>query len=250
MAKNVNGDLLQGTDELIYALFDSALWAYLNGEKTKEQALADFRTQSVASLSAETLKRLGLILNGVAPESPSTPVSNNTVATNVSGGVFKYVPNANEMGVFTDTQSGGKSTGKMNIGKEKIDGVEQTVINLTFTLNKGIEGPWCSLSIWGLTERAKTATGIRFKVYGDGKPWFFEASTKETASDDVYYRYKFDTINNKVSVIDIPFEKLKLVEWGLQAPFNKSKLGSFQFCRDGQFGLGASTIKIFDIEVY
>jgi ABC-type glycerol-3-phosphate transport system substrate-binding protein len=43
IAKNVNGRLLQGSDEAIEAMFDEAVSAYVNGERTKAQALADFR---------------------------------------------------------------------------------------------------------------------------------------------------------------------------------------------------------------
>jgi len=45
MAKNVNGRLLQGTDEAIEAMFDEAMTAYVNGGKSKAQALAEFRRQ-------------------------------------------------------------------------------------------------------------------------------------------------------------------------------------------------------------
>jgi ABC-type glycerol-3-phosphate transport system substrate-binding protein len=45
MAKGVNGRLVQGTDDVIQALFDEARAAYVNGEKSKAQALADFRQQ-------------------------------------------------------------------------------------------------------------------------------------------------------------------------------------------------------------
>jgi ABC-type glycerol-3-phosphate transport system substrate-binding protein len=48
MAKNVNAKLLQGSDEAIEAIFDEAAAAYWNGEKTKAQALADFRAQASA----------------------------------------------------------------------------------------------------------------------------------------------------------------------------------------------------------
>ena len=48
MAKNVNGRLLQGSDEAIEAMFDEAVSAFVNGEKTKAQALADFRKQAEA----------------------------------------------------------------------------------------------------------------------------------------------------------------------------------------------------------
>jgi multiple sugar transport system substrate-binding protein len=46
MAKNVNGRLLQGSDEAIEAMFDEAVSAFVNNEKSKAQALADFRKQA------------------------------------------------------------------------------------------------------------------------------------------------------------------------------------------------------------
>jgi len=48
MAKGVNGKLLQGSDEAIEAMFDEAVTAYVNNEKSKDQALADFRKQAEA----------------------------------------------------------------------------------------------------------------------------------------------------------------------------------------------------------
>jgi ABC-type glycerol-3-phosphate transport system substrate-binding protein len=45
MAQNVNGKLAQGTDLVIEPQFDEARQAFVLGEKTKEQALADFKKQ-------------------------------------------------------------------------------------------------------------------------------------------------------------------------------------------------------------
>jgi multiple sugar transport system substrate-binding protein len=45
-AKNVNGRLLQGSDEAIEAMFDETVAAYVNGEKTKARALDDFKRQA------------------------------------------------------------------------------------------------------------------------------------------------------------------------------------------------------------
>jgi len=46
MAKGVNGKLLQGSDEAIEAMFDEATAAFVNGEKSKAQAIADFKSQA------------------------------------------------------------------------------------------------------------------------------------------------------------------------------------------------------------
>ncbi|MDR1839589.1 MAG: ABC transporter substrate-binding protein [Treponema sp.] len=50
MALGVNGRLTQGTDDDIQALFQEAVTAFVNGEKTKAQALADFRSQVQSQL--------------------------------------------------------------------------------------------------------------------------------------------------------------------------------------------------------
>ena len=46
MAKGVNGKLLQGSDEAIEGIWNESVAAFVNGEKTKAQALADFRKQA------------------------------------------------------------------------------------------------------------------------------------------------------------------------------------------------------------
>jgi len=50
MAKSVDGRLTQGTDQAIEGLFQEEATAFVNGEKTKAQALADFRAQVQTTL--------------------------------------------------------------------------------------------------------------------------------------------------------------------------------------------------------
>jgi len=50
MALGVNGRLLQGTDRAIEDTWHEAVTAYVEGEKTREQAIADFRTQAASLL--------------------------------------------------------------------------------------------------------------------------------------------------------------------------------------------------------
>ena len=50
MALGINGRLVQSTDYSIESLFAEQVSAYVNGEKTKERALADFRTQAQRQL--------------------------------------------------------------------------------------------------------------------------------------------------------------------------------------------------------
>ena len=50
MAATVNGKLTQGTDQAIEGLFSEAVSAYMNGEKSKDQAIADFKDQVSTTL--------------------------------------------------------------------------------------------------------------------------------------------------------------------------------------------------------
>lgn len=50
MANNVDGKLTQGTDQAIEAIWAEAVTAYVNGEKTKDQAIADFKDQVSVTL--------------------------------------------------------------------------------------------------------------------------------------------------------------------------------------------------------
>jgi ABC-type glycerol-3-phosphate transport system substrate-binding protein len=51
MAKNVNGRLTQGTDQAVEALFMEAVTAYMLEEKTKAEAVEDFKDQVRAQLA-------------------------------------------------------------------------------------------------------------------------------------------------------------------------------------------------------
>ena len=50
MAKSVDGKLVQGTDQAIESIFAEQVTAFVEGEKTKAQALADFREQAATQL--------------------------------------------------------------------------------------------------------------------------------------------------------------------------------------------------------
>jgi hypothetical protein len=50
MAKTVDGKLTQGTDQAIEGLFSEAAEAFKMGEKSKAQALADFKAQVESQL--------------------------------------------------------------------------------------------------------------------------------------------------------------------------------------------------------
>ncbi len=54
MANDVDGKLTQGTDQAIEMIFNEAVTAYQNGEKSKEEALEDFKSQVTSTLGIES----------------------------------------------------------------------------------------------------------------------------------------------------------------------------------------------------
>ena len=228
----------------------------------------------IRAISVETAQILGMQNIDVAQDSRvaaltgtaySTAANTAKNAGNTSGSasttntpvIFNYLPNQKDMFIETDaTYGNGKSTGNVSIGKEVIDGIERNVINLSITRNKGVEYPWGQLHIEGpIIEKAKTASGIRFKAYGDGKVWNFDIITEEarTSTDSNPYRFLFKTSKNKVITIDIPYTKCKQPEWVKpKIMFNKNAIIFFFFNRDtdNDAKSGSSQIKIFDIELY
>ncbi len=50
MAKTVDGKLTQGTDQAVEGLFNEAVTAYIEGEKSRDQAIEDFKSQVSAQL--------------------------------------------------------------------------------------------------------------------------------------------------------------------------------------------------------
>ncbi|MCD1653670.1 ABC transporter substrate-binding protein [Treponema zuelzerae] len=50
MAKAVDGKLTQGTDQAVEGLFNEAVTAYIEGEKSRDQAIEDFKSQVSAQL--------------------------------------------------------------------------------------------------------------------------------------------------------------------------------------------------------
>ncbi len=50
MAKGIDGSLIQGTDQQIEQIFNESVAAYQNGEKSKEEALKDFKDQVASTM--------------------------------------------------------------------------------------------------------------------------------------------------------------------------------------------------------
>ena len=143
------------------------------------------------------------------------------------------------------------STININIGRENIDGQEREV--LTLDVKVGGPGTWAGAQNWedAVAQRLKGASGVRFKVLGDGKKWALIIPMKETSTDGATHRANFTTRKGSVVEIDIPFSRLRQPEWGANRRFNKSSIIGMEIERNGStHGAGTATIKIFDIEIY
>jgi TolB-like protein len=184
-----------------------------------------------------------------APAPAPTPVPNNNTPSNTAPSIL--LPSANGVKAETDETQGGRSTGKVSINREVVDGAERMVINMEITLNRGHQTPWGNIQISdsGIVQKAKTASGIRFKVYGDGKRWYLEFATRE-ATDYAFHRSAINTRRNQVITVNIPYTSLRQPDWGKKVGFNKSSVSTLQFSRITEDGLGTSSIKVFDIEFY
>jgi hypothetical protein len=148
------------------------------------------------------------------------------------------------------------STGKITVSRENIDGQEREVLTLEVKIGEGTSY-W--YSFWAgarnlndtLAQKLREASGVRFKVLGDGKIWSLIIPMRETSTDNGAHRANFSTRNGRVVEIDIPFSRLRQPEWGKKVTFNKNSIIGMEIERNNTLGSGgAAAIKIFDIEVY
>jgi TolB-like protein len=146
-----------------------------------------------------------------------------------------------------------KSKVSFTINKENLEGLEREVLTIDQTLASG-DSRWAGVfsSNEIIAQKLTRGSGVRFKVLGDGKAWEFLLPTRETSTDSAYYRASIETRKGRIVEIDIPYSKLKQPSWGKKTAFNKNSILNLHFERsnNSKGGAGASTIKIFDLEIY
>ena len=54
IVNNIDGKVIQGTDQDIEKFWDGAVWSYVNGEKSKQDAIADFKTNVAQNLGFQS----------------------------------------------------------------------------------------------------------------------------------------------------------------------------------------------------
>jgi TolB-like protein len=146
-----------------------------------------------------------------------------------------------------------KSTVSFSINTENIEGREREVLNVNQNLSRGASN-WAEVYTTNETIMQKLTRGsrVRFKALGDGKAWELRIQTRETSADSAWHSAVISTRKDRVVEIDIPFSQLKQPSWGKKAAFNKNSIKGLNFARsnDSAGGAGASSIKIFDLEIY
>jgi hypothetical protein len=162
------------------------------------------------------------------------------------------------------------SMSNISISREIIDNAEKDVLTINATLAGG-DSKWIGATLVeenflikvlksrstgsaadiNLIQKLANANGVRFKVVGDGKKWEVYFPTTDV-TDTAYHGMTKLTQNKKVSNIDVPFNKLTQPSYGSSVKFNKKNLRGIVIQKSSTIGSGsgASTIKIFDFEVY
>jgi TolB-like protein len=188
-----------------------------------------------------------------APRAPA-PATSNTAPAAATASVTPSNTN------YVELASAGwkpnfdpKSTVSFSINTENIEGREREVLNVNQKLSRGTSN-WAEVYTTNETIIQKLTRGsrVRFKALGDGKAWELRIQTRETSADSAWYSAVISTRKDRIAEIDIPFSQLKQPSWGKRAAFNKNGIKGLNFARSNESsgGAGASTIKIFDLEIY
>ncbi|MDR0645269.1 MAG: CsgG/HfaB family protein [Treponema sp.] len=177
----------------------------------------------------------------ITKPSPSTPAKDTTPGTNSiilpSAGWETYNNN---------------STVKMNTTREYIEGQEKEVLNLEVELMRKSGWKYGQFILKNETviQKLKSGSGVRFKILGDGRKWFFKIGTTETDIDYAHYQVTITARQGRVLAIDIPYSRLRQPEWGKRVRFNKPNIIFLVFERGSETESGKSLIKVFDFEIY
>jgi hypothetical protein len=148
-----------------------------------------------------------------------------------------------------------RSSVDLSIRREVIDGQEREVMTLNTTLsNDGYAG--CILSNDNITQRLRTASGVRFKVLGDGKQFSILVNTSQTKTNNRYtlFQTTIPTRNGIITEVDVPYSRLRFFANNNESGsrFVKENIQGMTFERNTSLNgtSGRSTVKIFDFEIY
>ena len=239
----------------------------LKGSAENYSSVADGLT-IMASLSTK-------LTGGSAPVPINTTSAQMTTNANTSAGNVSLVSTSSgnvaagniltaNAGWFSRTDGGNAdvkedSEAKISFARETIQNRAVDVMTLYVNLARGKVWRMGQFSIYNdsLSEsfinRIKTANGIKFSVLGDGVAGWKMLILLTNVFDYCWHEASFTTKKGQVTQVDIPFSKLKQPDWGRKVNFNKINIKGIEIQRmsgDGSSLSGASTIKIFDFDIY
>jgi TolB-like protein len=186
--------------------------------------------------------------------SSTTPAASTANTAQTASTVTVTPANANFFELATagwERFNSANSTVGFTVRKENIEGREREVL----FVNQSLVGDACWAGVStrnkAIAQKLTRGSGLRFKVFGDGKTWELILGTSDV-SDNSNFRAAIKTRKDRIDEINIPYSLLRQPSWGKMTKFNKSNISSLIFQRDNSLfgGKGASTIKIFDIEIY
>jgi len=188
------------------------------------------------------------VQNAAQGTQPATQT--NQPANTAQSNVFIVPPSSWERGLDADFAQ----NTKFHVAAENINGQQKDVLNVEVNLpsGRGLVGGQVVLERTNvpIISRIRQASGVRFKVISDGKPWKLMFPTTETEIDWCSYEYEVRTTRNRVIEVNIPYSSLRQPSWGRQVSFNKNDITAVVLQRDTEKDFGTSTIKIFDFEIY
>jgi hypothetical protein len=217
----------------------------ISGADREYQDIADGLNKNLMREIAGELLRVNVVSTNTAATPPPAPAP--AASASPASSSDEIISSARGWRTNNDNNS----SSNMNIGKEQIDGREWDVMTINVVLAGGTPR-WAGVMLYNenVNRRFRNAAGVRFKVLGDGKRWMVNFAT-ESVKDSAFHRIAISTQNGRVTSIDIPFRNLRQPDWGRKITFNKDDITGFSIERQHDMGgSGASTIKIFNFEVY
>jgi hypothetical protein len=192
----------------------------------------------------------------VTPTAPRAPVeTSNTTPAASAETVSVSATDSRYFNLATAGWShnlGPKSNVNSAVIKENIRGLEKEVLSINGTFPSG--SGWILVESFNrpIAQKLANGSGIRLKALGDGKTWQLLLITNRTDKEQISYRGSIATKKDSIVEIDISYSKLRQPSYEKKIGFNKNSILGFGFERNQETygGVGASSIKIFDIEVY
>jgi DNA-binding CsgD family transcriptional regulator len=198
------------------------------------------------------------ITDDLSYNEPSEMMSSDN-ASSILADTQKISPDMMSLLPYSDADEGkGKSTIELSINQETIDGVLiDNVLTINANLARGYIDPFANVQVKNeqVLHLLRRADGTRFKARGDGKKWLVQFVTMEAlAVNYTYYQYTVNTVRDQTIIVDIPYSILRQPDRTTEyqkIKFIKENILTVHFeIGIGLQGLGSSSIKIWDFEIY